>query len=210
MTSGVRVVALVILVVIVCSSACATGEDEGNRPECAARGSEDGRTHGAYGTEERGILILAAQAVPSASVLPCIDVYPVGWTLGGTRVTNGVFHFWLDSDRAGLRAVEVRLTERCDIGDAVEVVPGEDEAGTRRFEAPLSLPPNYAVNRFYTFEGGCIEYRYRFHGATDPALALEADQALGFRRRDDLVTDLAAIGLHLCGAGAPPCAGETS
>jgi hypothetical protein len=207
---GIHGIALLLLVVALATSGCVASEDDGNSPGCAARGSEDGQSSGAYGTEERGILILAAQAVPSATILPCIDAYPVGWTFGGTRITNDAFRFWLDSDRAGLRAVEVRLTEGCTVGSAVEVVPGEDEVGTRRFEAPLALPPNYAVNRYYTFEGGCIEYRYRFRGTDDPALALEADQALGFRTREDLVTDLAAIGLHLCGAGAPPCAGEAS
>jgi hypothetical protein len=197
-------VALVVL-----ASAC-SGAENPDRPECSALAERDGPASGAYDTEERGIMILAAQAVPSATLLPCIATYPAGWTYGGARVANGVFRVWLDSDRAGLAAVEVLLTSDCDVGDAVEVVPGRDEAGTRRFEQPLSLPPNLSANRYYTFEGGCVEYRYRFRGTTDPAVGLEADQALGFRARAELTEDLAEIGLRLCGVGSPPCAGETS
>jgi hypothetical protein len=206
----VRLRAIIGCVVFVGAlTGCATAGSVSDPPACAPLDGDGGRfADGAYGTEERAILILAAQAVPGATMLPCIDGYPAGWTFGGTRVANGLFAFWLNSDRAGLRAVEVVLTDGCDFADAVEVVPSDDEVGTRRFEQPLALPPNYAANRYYTFEGGCIEYRYRFRGTHDPALALEADQALGFRKRTELVDDLAPLGLRLCGAGAPPCAGE--
>ena len=198
-----------VLGVLLLVPACAaTGADDTSQPGCSAVASSvSGEAHGAYGTEERGLLILGAQAVPSATLLPCVVGYPTGWTFAGWHARNGAFGFWLDSDRAGLHAVEVELTPRCDTGSAIEVVPGEDETGTRRFEQPLSLPPNYAADRFYTFEGGCVIYRYRFANADDPAIALEADQALGFRPREELVEDLGAIGLHLCGAGSPPCAG---
>ncbi|HEV3294873.1 MAG TPA: hypothetical protein VG123_38320, partial [Streptosporangiaceae bacterium] len=43
-------------------------------------------------------MILSAQAVPSAAVLPCIAALPSGWTAGGATITNGRATFWLDSD----------------------------------------------------------------------------------------------------------------
>ena len=185
-----------------------TGSDDQSQPGCSDVGSTaSGEAHGAYGTEERGLLILGAQAVPSATLLPCVVTYPTGWTFAGWFARNGSFGFFLDSDRAGIHAVEVELTASCDTRSAIEVSPSEDEAGTRRFEQPLALPPHYAADRYYTFEGGCVRYRYRFADTDDASLAIEADQALGFRPRAELVEDLAAIGLHLCGAGSPPCAG---
>ena len=196
-------VALLAALTAACSS---TGSDDASQPGCSGVGTSTS-ANGAYNTEERGLLILAAQAVPSATLLPCVVAYPPGWTFAGWFAHNGSFGFWLDSDRAGIHAVEVELTETCDTGVAIEVAPSADEAGTQRFEQPLSLPPNYAVDRFYTFDGGCVVYRYRFGSTEDPALAIEADQALAFRPRAELVTDLDAIGLHLCGAGSPPCAG---
>jgi len=196
------------LVAIALAGCAPTGADDQSQPGCNNLGSSaSGEAHGAYGTEERGLLILGAQAVPSATLLPCVATFPTGWTFSGWFARNGSFGFFLDSDRAGIHAVEVELTPSCDIGSAIEVAPGEGEAGTRRYEQPISLPPNYAADRYYLFEGGCVAYRYRFVNTDDAALALEADQALGFRPRSELVEDLEAIGLHLCGAGSPPCAG---
>jgi hypothetical protein len=115
---------------------------------------------------------------------------------------------WLESDRAGIRAVEAILTPRCDVGDAIEVDPAPDEAGTRRFEEPVSLDPAYVANRYYVFDGGCITYRYRFAQDAAPTLALEADEALSFVARSVYVERVRDdFGLTLCGAGAPPCEG---
>ena len=46
-------------------------------------------------------MILSAQAVPSAALLPCIAALPSGWTIGGADIASGKTSFWLDSDRAG-------------------------------------------------------------------------------------------------------------
>lgn len=152
------------------------------------------------------VLTLAAQAVPSATMLPCLDLLLPGWTFDGIQITDDAYRFWLSSDRTGLRTVRVELVSSCDVSGAVEVIPGPGEEGTRRFEAPLSLDPVYAANRYYTFPGGCVQVEYRF-GSDDPTLVLEADQAIGFRSRDGLVQRLADLGIVLCGAGAPPCPG---
>jgi hypothetical protein len=152
------------------------------------------------------IFVLAAQAVPSATLLPCVDDLLSGWDYAGSDTVNGRFTFWLDSDRAGLRSVEVSLLPACDVSGAVEVNPGADETGTRRFEEPLSLQPAFSADRFYTFPGGCVRVEYRFQGAQS-TLVLEADQAIGFRPRQEVVDRVAEQGLVLCGAGAPACPG---
>ena len=46
-------------------------------------------------------MILSAQAVPSAALLPCIAALPSGWQLGGADIASGKTSLWLDSDRAG-------------------------------------------------------------------------------------------------------------
>ena len=144
--------------------------------------------------------------MPLATVLPCVDVLLAGWEFAGSETVNGTFRFWLDSDRAGFRAVEVALVSECDVSEAVQVTPGVDEARTRRFEEPLSLEPAFAENRFYTFPGGCVRVRYRF-GVSESTLVLGADQAIGFRPRQVIVDRIADLGLVLCGAGAPECPG---
>ena len=82
-------------------------------------------------------MILSAQAVPSAALLPCIAALPAGWSVGGTDIASGRASFGLDSDRAGPRAVTVTLTATCDISGARQIP--SDQPGMRRFERPLSL-----------------------------------------------------------------------
>jgi hypothetical protein len=158
--------------------------------------------------EDDGSLVLAAQAVPTATMLPCVEEFPVGWIFGGSEIRSGLARFWLDSDRAGLQALEVRLTRDCDVSDAVEVTPGADEVGMRRFEEPISLPPHFVSNRYYVFPGGCVTYRFAFDVDASPTLSFDVDEAVGFRPREALVELMRErVGLELCGAGASPCPG---
>jgi hypothetical protein len=154
------------------------------------------------------IFVLAAQSVPDATLIPCVKTLPSGWSPGGSEIVDGRMTFWLNSDRAGVRALEVDLLPSCDVSDAVEVAPAPGEVGTRRYEQPISLQPSYSGNRYYVFSGGCITYRYRFQTGASTTLALEADEALSFTPRSVVVAAVQDdLGLSLCGVGAPPCAG---
>ena len=105
-------------------------------------------------------MILSAQAVPSAALLPCITALPSGWSIGDADIVSGKASFWLDSDRAGPRALTVTLAATCDTTGARQIP--SDQPGTRRFERPLSLVPLFSSLRFYTFPGGCVTYQFRF------------------------------------------------
>lgn len=160
------------------------------------------------GPEESGH-ILAAQAVPSATLIPCVRAFPAGWTYGGSEVRDGLARFWLDSDRAGFHAVEVSLTTGCSVAGLRNVTASSGELDVQVFMRPISVSP-FAADRHFVFEGGCVTYRYRFSDAEEaPTLAFEANEALTFLPRSELV-DLAEdeLGLTLCGAEAPPCVGE--
>jgi hypothetical protein len=145
--------------------------------------------------------ILSAQAVPSAAAIPCLASLPSGWAFGGGDIESGQASFWLNSDRAGERAVTVSLTAGCDVSSAHEVP--SDEADTRRFEDPSSLAPLVGV-RSYVFPGGCATYRFAFAPGASNALVFDVDAAVSFVPRSDLVADLREReGLALCGRGAP-------
>ena len=146
-------------------------------------------------------MILSAQAVPSAALLPCITALPSGWTIGGADISSGKTSLWLDSDRAGPRAVTVTLTATCDTTGAQQIP--SDQPGTRRFERPLSLVPQFSALRFYTFPGGCATYRFSFTPGASPVLADAAGSALSFQPRPTLVDFVRRTeGLALCGRGA--------
>ena len=147
-------------------------------------------------------MILAAQAVPSAALLPCIKALPSGWTASGTdaEIASGQASFWLNSGQAGVQAVTITLTATCDTSGAQQIP--SDQPGTRRFERPLSLAPQFSDIRYYTFPGGCATYRFLFARGASPVLAAAVDSALSF---------IAPVGAgRLCPAEprAWPCAGE--
>ena len=147
-------------------------------------------------------MILAAQAVPSAALVPCVAALPSGWSVGGADIASGHARFWLDSDRAGSQAVTVTLSATCDTSGAQQFP--SDQPGTRRFERPLSLRPQFAELRFYTFPGGCATYRFTFARGASPLLAIPVDGAVAFVSRARLVNFIRDTeGLALCGRGAP-------
>jgi hypothetical protein len=155
--------------------------------------------------EESELLVLAAQAVPSATLLPCISGFPAGWWYGGSDVRSDTATFWLESDRAGFHAVEIVLTRSCRTIGAVDVTSSSQEIGVEEFVRVYDLHP-FTADRYFLFTGGCVTYRYRFAAEASSTLALEADQAVTFGLRTALVERVQdEFGLTLCGAGAPPC-----
>src|SRR5207248_2908436 len=92
-------------------------------------------------------MILSAQAVPSAATLPCLAALPSGWSIGGADIASGKARLWLDSDRAGPRALTVTLTAACDTSRTHQIP--SDQPGTRRFEDPRSLAPQFSALRIY-------------------------------------------------------------
>jgi membrane-associated phospholipid phosphatase/tRNA A-37 threonylcarbamoyl transferase component Bud32 len=147
-------------------------------------------------------MVLAAQAVPSAALVPCVAELPSGWSVGGADIASGHARFWLDSDRAGPQAVTITLSATCNTSGAQQIP--SDQPGTRRFERPLSLRPQFADLRFYTFPGGCATYRFKFSRGASPLLAIPVDSAVAFVPRATLVAHIRNTeGLALCGRGAP-------
>ena len=153
-------------------------------------------------------MILMAQAVPSATSLPCVEAMPAGWQLdrNGMQIKSDRGRFRLD---AGENTVEVTLLRPgdCPVASTTEIP--SDEAGMRRYEQPEQLPPDLRSTRTYLFDGGCVTYRFEFGDQSDESLIHDADDALAFQQRSDVVTEVERRtgGLSLCGAGAAPCIG---
>ena len=146
-------------------------------------------------------MILSAQAVPSAALVPCIAALPAGWSIDGVDIASGKASFGLDSDRAGERSAIITLTAACDTAGARQIP--SDQPGTRRFERPLNLVPQFSDLRFYTFPGGCVTYEFRFAPGASPVLAETAGSAVDFVPRSRLVGYVRQTeGLALCGRGA--------
>jgi tRNA A-37 threonylcarbamoyl transferase component Bud32 len=139
-------------------------------------------------------LWLQAQAVPSASRIPCVHAFPAD-IVGALAVRNGESVLELSrvsvdinvnaggrpqaSFKAG--SVTVRLTASCAVqttGEGQTIAPG-----VRRFriEGPASAPEVVDV-----FPGGCVTYRPEPGVGPSVPLLDQAQRAVSFRTRDDL------------------------
>jgi tRNA A-37 threonylcarbamoyl transferase component Bud32/membrane-associated phospholipid phosphatase len=131
-------------------------------------------------------LLLMAQSVPTAALVPCVEILPTGWTLGDVFVGNGRSRFTLTSDRGGVLVAE--LTASCDLAGSVELT--SERPGARRYLRLERNAAGVAMTRTYTFPGGCVTQRLVAPEASRQQLASEASSALGFTTRDDLAAAL--------------------
>jgi tRNA A-37 threonylcarbamoyl transferase component Bud32 len=141
-------------------------------------------------------LLLIAQSVPSADLVPCISTQPAGWHFEAFDVRDGETTMFLDSDRAGFRAVEVELTKACNHDGTTEVP--SDEGGTRQFDRVHEVGANYVADRYYTYPGGCTVYRFNLSGSSASELIHEVSEMLGFFPRaegDALIYE--ELGVHI-------------
>jgi tRNA A-37 threonylcarbamoyl transferase component Bud32 len=130
-------------------------------------------------------LWLMAQSVPSASLVPCVQPLPVGWTVAGVAVNNGRSVITLDHDRAGKAALVVELTAAaCDLAGADEVT--SEQPGARRYWRVDRTAPVFAATRFYEFQGDCVTARLTVPAGSGQQLTTETSSAIGFATREQL------------------------
>jgi hypothetical protein len=134
------------------------------------------------------MIILEAQAVPSATLLPCVKLLPAGWSVSDVFIHNGRARFTLDSDRVGPQAVTVVLERYCSI-PRIHRVPS-DESGTRRYEEIGEVRPGvgFTGTRFYLFPGGCVTYQFQFRSEERAEPIGEVTLAVSFVTRDAVRT----------------------
>jgi tRNA A-37 threonylcarbamoyl transferase component Bud32 len=122
---------------------------------------------------------LMAQAVPTASQLPCIEQLPLGWGTEQASVVNDRARFTVGVGSDLTNAVIVTLVATCPTDASVQTIPVE--GGCVTYEAPPGVDPG-SVPSFD--EGGGLRLMDR------------SDVVTSVDRDEDLV---------LCGAEAPPC-----
>ena len=138
------------------------------------------------GRQATTLAVLMAQAAPTASQLPCVELLPAGWSVSDIFVRNGRVRFDLNSDRVGQRAVQVVLQRFCTLGEVTRVP--SDHPGTRRYQEVISIAPGrrYRGAVHYLFPGGCVTYRLDFRSDEQARPLGEVTLALGFVSRDAL------------------------
>jgi serine/threonine protein kinase len=123
-------------------------------------------------------LWLMAQSVPSASLIPCVELLPAGWRVAEVTVNNGRSVITLDHDRSGRAAMVVTLTASCDRAGTKEVA-SEQRGATRWYRARDNT-------RGYEFPGGCVTQRFRAAAPSAARMNETAASDLGFITREEL------------------------
>jgi hypothetical protein len=170
-----RVLPLLALLVVGSAAGCASDTTATTElPNCAT-GDQ---------TASNGV-VLMAQSVPTATWVPCLrTTLPLGWDFQHLDARNGSSRFWLNSDRDGQKAIEVRLADSCHTAGATEIV--SDREGMRRLERVTRTTPHFEGERYYVFDGGCITIVFRLTGDNPGEPLGLATQVVGSVSRAEL------------------------
>ena len=121
--------------------------------------------------------LIAAQSVPTATLLPCFEELPAGWEMASVQVNQAGTHVMLDSDRAGESAAAFNFAATCTVAPGAVSTPS-DRAGAERFDLIERVTPSFRAMRYYVFEGGCVWWRFDFDRDVPSALSIELDNAV--------------------------------
>ena len=158
-----RRVALALLPYVVLATACAPPENE--QPTCRSEPPT----------------VLMAESVPSASLIPCVDALPQGWTWHGFQANEMTSTFSLEQqDGDGL--LEVQLLSSCDVsgdGERVEAFP------TATVYRTVERRGAHVVWTS-TFPGGCSRVSLTFSAPQAQAEVDRLERAISFVPRDEL------------------------
>jgi hypothetical protein len=111
-----------------------------------------------------GGLVLTAQSVPTAQVLPCLRRLPEGWSAGGFNARKGRTRMWLVVGQGNRKALTVTLRAKCDLTGLSEAQ--SDIPGTTRFERRTNSGPVLSGTRTYVYPSSCLSYDYSLADAS--------------------------------------------
>jgi hypothetical protein len=122
---------------------------------------------------------LMAQAVPTATKLPCIEQLPLGWGTEQASVVRGRASFTLRIGFEMVSPVTVTLAETCPADTAVQSIP---------------------------IDGGCVTYHVPPGTEAGSVPSFDEGGGLAFTNRGELVASVEREeDLVLCGTQAPAC-----
>jgi hypothetical protein len=131
-----------------------------------------------------GTLILTAQSVPTADLVPCFEPFPNGWDVVSVEIDQDGTVVEFDSDRAGEHAAVFRYAGSCDASEAVSAPSEFDDA--ERYEDIERVAPSFGARRFYVFDGGCTWWEFDFDAGATAALAIELGDRLTLVSRAEI------------------------
>ena len=128
-------------------------------------------------TTSRGRLLLMAQSVPDATLIPCITELPPGWEFSRAFTRTNESTLMFETDTFDLK-VDVVLLPSCDVS-------GARLTESPRVETQLFIGSD-AKSFSFVFAGGCIRFEYDTRQLAESGEGRALMEAVPFMTRDEL------------------------
>jgi hypothetical protein len=131
-----------------------------------------------------GMHILLAQAVPTASAVPCLRGAVENWIVETFEVRDGRATIRFTYRFGDDETATVEMARSCDTRGAAEV--SSEQPGMRRYDREVRRGDVYASERYYVYEEACTWLRFNLTGRGADLRGAELSGALGFVSRESL------------------------
>jgi hypothetical protein len=179
-TNTRRGAAAVLLAIAMATSGCGTvyiGPDDADPSTGPMRCAQpDDRPSGMH--------VLIAQAVPTATAVPCLRSDAGNWTVAGFHAEDGQATVEFSYRYGNDDTATIDLAADCDVRAAHEVSSQFD--GMRRYNREATRGGRYANEIHYVYPGGCASLRFDLSGQGADLRGAEIAGALGFVSRERL------------------------
>jgi hypothetical protein len=136
-------------------------------------------------------LAVLAQAVPTATYVPCIADDDSPWRFTSLTVEKGRARLSLVFIDPSGRSARVQLTRDCDTGGASEQPPEAGQTDVEHYRRASTLSPRLAGIDYDVFEGGCVTTEFDLPRNADASeRLLDLDTTVGLYPRSRLSAEL--------------------
>jgi hypothetical protein len=131
-----------------------------------------------------GMQVLLAQAVRTATSVPCLRSDAGNWSITAFHAENGRARVEFSHRFGDGETATVDLTADCDVRAEQEISSQFD--GVRKYHAPATRGGRYADETHYVYPGACASLRFDLSGEGADLRGAEIAGALGFVSRERL------------------------
>jgi hypothetical protein len=136
-------------------------------------------------------LAVLAQAVPTATYVPCIADGDSPWRFTSLTVEKGRARLSLVFIDPTGRSARVELTRNCDTGGASEQPPVAGQTDVDHYRRASTLTPRLAGIDYDVFRGGCVTTEFDLPRTADASeRLLDLDTTVGLYPRSRLSAEL--------------------
>jgi hypothetical protein len=129
-----------------------------------------------------GMQVLLAQAVPTATAVPCLRSAAGNWSVAAFHAEDGRARVEFSYRYGNDDTATVDLSPGCDVAAAQEVSSEFD--GVREYHRSATREGRYADETHYVYPGACASLRFYLSGSGADLRGAEIAAALGFTSRE--------------------------